>query len=553
MEKIGSITAASLSGGFKMRFIGEASPESLRLGQYLVIQGNVFRFLCMISDLSLSASQDQLTNLLVSQGFRGEQEVQSVLPTLYGRSLFVETDLQPLKMIKTISETKTEIYDPKTIPPHLSPVRRAREKDVSDVFGVIDSDNLWPLGQPIGMDFTIPINVDKLLARSSGIFAISGAGKSFLAKVLIGAIISSKRGCVLIFDMHDEYGHYAIDEKKGTKTPGVKALFPDQTTLFTLDSSSHEKFDAVLVIGTEDITISDLLALSNQIHLTEAQEGMLYQLERGLGEDWIAQLLEPDLLVSREDMETISESTNVPIDSLRSIIRKFYFSLGRFKFIKTGKHAKKGINQILGALSKSTSVVLGFGRYKDDLSAYMLVSNLLTRRIRDEYVENINKKRQNPSLPEFPNLLIFIEEAHKFLDKQAAKWSIFNKIAREMRKYKVSLCIIDQRPSTIDPDVMSQIWSRFIMTLAHTTDIEAVLSGMKNASNMRTIVYSLEQQEALCFGFAFPMPSTIRVADFGSSLFKVWGSPLGESLGSPDTQEKRQKSPEELLAEINAD
>ncbi|MFX0094297.1 MAG: ATP-binding protein [Candidatus Hodarchaeota archaeon] len=550
MEKIGSITAASLSGGFKMRFIGEASPEALRLGQYLVIQGKVFRFLCMISDISLSASQDQLTNLLVSQGFRGEQEVQSVLPTLLGRSLFVETDLQPLKMIRHISENKTEIMDPKTIPPHLSEVRRAHEADVADVFGKIDGETLWPLGQPIGMDFTIPINVDRFLARSSGIFAISGAGKSFLAKILIGAIIGSKKGCVFVFDMHDEYGNYAIDEKKGTKTPGIKALFPDQTTLFTLDPSTFEKYDAVLVIGTEDISINDLLALSNQIHLTDAQEGMLYQLKRGLGEGWLATLLNPDLLVSREEMEQISEDTNVPMDSLRSIVRKFYFSLGRFKFIKPGKHAKKGIQKILGALSKGTSVVLNFGKYKDDLSAYMLVSNLITRRIRDEYVENINKRRQNPSLPEFPNLLIFIEEAHKFLDKQAAKWSVFNKIAREMRKYKVALCIIDQRPSTIDPDVMSQIWSRFIMTLADTRDIDAVLSGMKNASNMKTVVYSLEQQEALCFGFAFPMPSTIRVVDFNPSLFGMWKSPLGESITKTD---ESSKSPEDLLAEINAD
>ncbi|MFX1534330.1 MAG: ATP-binding protein [Promethearchaeota archaeon] len=550
MEKIGSITAASLSGGFKMRFIGEASPESLRLGQYLVIQGEVFRFLCMISDISLSASQDQLTNLLVSQGFRGDQEVKSVLPTLKGRSLFVETDLQPLKMIEQKSKTDTKILDPKTIPPHLSEVRKAYETDVADVFGKIDGENLWPLGQPIGMDFTIPINVEKLLARSSGIFAISGAGKSFLAKVLIGAVISSKQGSVFVFDMHDEYGNYAIDERKGTKTPGIKALFPDRTTLFTLDPSTFEKYDAVLVIGTEDITINDLLALSNQIGFTDPQEGMLYQLELGLGKSWLSQLLDRDLLISREALEEISEATNVQYDSLRSIVRKLHYSIGRFNFVKPGIHAKKGIDQIIAALSKGTSVVLGFGKYKDDLSAYMLAANLLTRRIRNKYVDNLNEKRQNPSLPELPSLLIFIEEAHKFLDKRAAKWSVFNKIAREMRKYKVALCIIDQRPSTIDPDVMSQIWSRFIMTLADTRDIDAVLSGMKNANNMKTIVSSLEQQEALGFGFAFPMPSTIKVVDFERSLFRVWNSPLGKTIG---IDEESSKTPEELLAEIDAD
>ena len=53
-----------------------------------------------------------------------------------------------------------------------------------------------------------------------------------------------------------------------------------------------------------------------------------------------------------------------------------------------------------------------------------------------------------------PQLMITIEEAHKFLDPQIARQTIFGTIARELRKYKVTLLIVDQRPSAIDEEVM---------------------------------------------------------------------------------------------------
>ena len=49
--------------------------------------------------------------------------------------------------------------------------------------------------------------------------------------------------------------------------------------------------------------------------------------------------------------------------------------------------------------------------------------------------------------------MITIEEAHKFLSPGLAEQTIFGTIAREMRKYSVTLLVIDQRPSGIDPEI----------------------------------------------------------------------------------------------------
>lgn len=66
--------------------------------------------------------------------------------------------------------------------------------------------------------------------------------------------------------------------------------------------------------------------------------------------------------------------------------------------------------------------------------------------------------------------MITIEEAHKFLNPQVAEQTIFGRIAREMRKYNVTLLVIDQRPSGIDDEVMSQLGTKvaYLLTTRRT-------------------------------------------------------------------------------------
>src|SRR6185437_11369576 len=85
-------------------------------------------------------------------------------------------------------------------------------------------------------------------------------------------------------------------------------------------------------------------------------------------------------------------------------------------------------------------------------------------------------------------LMITIEEAHKFLNPQAARQTIFGTIAREMRKYYVSLLVVDQRPSGIDPEILSQIGTKIIAQLNDEKDIHAVLNGVHNSAHLRTIL-----------------------------------------------------------------
>ena len=115
-------------------------------------------------------------------------------------------------------------------------------------------------------------------------------------------------------------------------------------------------------------------------------------------------------------------------------------------------------------------------------------------------------------------LVITIEEAHKFLSPSIANQTIFGSIARELRKYNVTLLIVDQRPSGIDEEVMSQLGTKIACLLDNDRDTDAVLTGVSGSRKLRAVLSRLEsKQQALVFGHALPMPVVIKTREYGSA------------------------------------
>ena len=187
--------------------------------------------------------------------------------------------------------------------------------------------------------------------------------------------------------------------------------------------------------------------------------------------------------------------------------------LTRREFVRTdGAQFGNVIKHIVSSLQGGKSVVVQFGRFGNDLTSYMLVANMLSRRIWEQYRDRTERSQERDAPPN--RLVIVIEEAHKFVDRSLAGQSIFGQIARELRKYNVTLLVIDQRPSQIDPEVLSQIGTKFTLQLDSDNDVEALIGGVSGRSGLRQVIASLEsKRQALVFGHALPMPVVVQTPE----------------------------------------
>jgi DNA helicase HerA-like ATPase len=134
-------------------------------------------------------------------------------------------------------------------------------------------------------------------------------------------------------------------------------------------------------------------------------------------------------------------------------------------------------------------------------------------------------------------LVITIEEAHRFLNPEISSQTIFGKIAREMRKYNVTMLVIDQRPSGIDEEVMSQLGTKITCLLDNEKDVDTVLTGVSGKSELKSVLSKLDsKQQALIFGHALPMPVVVKVREYGSAdSYKELGpSSPGDSTRKTD-------------------
>ncbi|MEN9218802.1 MAG: ATP-binding protein, partial [Gloeomargarita sp. DG_2_bins_126] len=167
--------------------------------------------------------------------------------------------------------------------------------------------------------------------------------------------------------------------------------------------------------------------------------------------------------------------------------------------------------------------------------AYMLATNIITRRIHSSYVKKAEKFLQTKNPNDRPRqLVITIEEAHRFLNPAVAHQTIFGTIAREMRKYFVTLLVVDQRPSGIDNEVMSQIGTRITALLNDEKDIDAIFTGVSGGQGLRSVLAKLDsKQQALVLGHAVPMPVVIQTRAYDKTFY--------QELGYLDSQQDRAK------------
>ncbi|MEG4107939.1 ATP-binding protein [Microcoleus sp. S13_C5] len=548
---LGSVIQGSLSKGLEVRLHADVSVEDMRVGKFLVVRGVRSHFFCMLTDVSLGTSSARI----LSNPPNPDDDF--LLAVLAGSSTYGTIELSPMLMLTAEREKQQAIFDPtknggarenklalgnlasfesqtgadiellpvKTIPSHFSQVFDAKETDFRAVFGWEDDPyrRNFAIGKPIDMDVAVCLDLDRFVERSNGVFGKSGTGKSFLTRLLLSGIIRKQAAVNLIFDMHSEYGWEAVSEGKQFSTvKGLRQLFPDKMQIYTLDPESTKRRgvrDAQeLFLSFDQIEVEDIALVQRELNLSEASIENAIILRNELGSGWINTLLE----MTNEDIQMFCEEKRGNKSSIMALQRKLE-RLNDLKYIRK-RCPKNYVTEVLQCLDGGKNVVIEFGSHSDLLS-YMLAANVITRRIHQAYVRKAEKFLQSKNPCDRPQpLVITIEEAHRFLDPAIVRSTIFGTIAREMRKYFVTLLIVDQRPSGIDAEVMSQVGTRITALLNDDKDIDAIFTGVSGGQSLRSVLAKLDsKQQALVLGHAVPMPVVVQTRPYDEQFYREIG------------------------------
>ena len=121
-------------------------------------------------------------------------------------------------------------------------------------------------------------------------------------------------------------------------------------------------------------------------------------------------------------------------------------------------------------------------------------------------------------------LLFVCEEAHRYAPANSKigfgpTRRALSRIAKEGRKYGVFLGLVTQRPAEIDPNIISQCSTMFVMRLSNDRDQALIRSAISDAgASMLTFVPSLGTGEVFAFGAGVPLPTRMKFREVPAAL-----------------------------------
>jgi hypothetical protein len=541
---IGYIVGGGLKENLRVRLT--VPSQQVQEGAFVVIDSSPWRFYGLVTDLQLGATDPRFADEQSETRFPPE-----LARLLHGQTLFTNLEVLPALMREIGPDPGDPAYpawreanpkDPlplpvKTIPPHHAQVGLAQEGDIAEIFGRADEKGNFVIGYTREQGHPVCINLEKFVQRSAGVFGATGTGKSFLTRIVLAGLIHYNAASVLVLDMHNEYGFDDTASDTKQNVPGLKTKFQARVRVVGLGSGAQIRGktpDFNLEVARKDIAPEDIELLTRELNLKETTPTTLEALVSSFGrEGWFSAFreLRYGAVIEDDNGKKIPAPDSVAAWAFGAGVNTaaaegLHSKLGRLfnKPYIVEKPAADSISEVIKTLEAGQHVVLSFGEHETDLD-YLLVSNLLTRRIREAWEKRTNQFRSGKDAEPRP-LVIVVEEAHKLLNREMAAQTTFSTIAREMRKYYVTLLIIDQRPSQIYDEVMSQLGTRISGWLGDEDDIHAVLSGLAGREALRGMLARLQpKEEVLLLGWGVPMPLPVRSRRYDDNFwFELLGS-----------------------------
>ncbi|WP_234794679.1 ATP-binding protein [Xaviernesmea oryzae] len=353
------------------------------------------------------------------------------------------------------------------------------------------------------------IHVPSMLSKHFAVLGSTGVGKSSAISLLLRkAVEADPKLRVLILDPHNEFAA-AFPDMAVTVDPDTLEL---PFWLMRLDEFAEVIFRGRPAIPEEYDVLRETIPEAKRAFRGGMEGGLLRrQIDRaGLTADTPVPYRMTDLLAQIDErIGRLEGRAEKP--ALRTLKSRLLAALDdpRYRFMFTTGAVDDSFQEILAKIFR----LPGEGR---PITAFQLagipgevvnaVASVLCRMAFD-----IGLWSEGAA-----HILVLCEEAHRYVPADAALGFLptrqaIARIAKEGRKYGVSLGIVTQRPSELDPTILSQCSTVFAMRLSNLRDQEIIRSAIPTASSSTTTFLSaIGNGEAIAFGEAVPVPMRMR-------------------------------------------
>lgn len=390
--------------------------------------------------------------------------------------------------------------------PYLGAIaHRIRAADLAAIYdsGRSDSVVIGKLTQDETMDASV--HIPSLLNRHFAVVGTTGVGKSTaVALLLTKAIETTPDLRVLILDPHNEFAAAFPDTSIVIDTETLDLPF----WLFRLDEFTEVLFRGRPGIPEEMDFLRELIPDAKRAFRGGQDNGLFRRAtdRSSLTADTPVPYRMADLLaLIDERIGRLEGRTDKP--HLRSLKMRIMSAINDPRF-----HFMFSTNTINDTIVETMSHIFRIPGNGRPISCFQLAG------IPSEVVNSVASVlcRMAFEIALWSDggirILVVCEEAHRYVPADPNLGFIptrqaISRIAKEGRKYGVSLGVVTQRPGELDPTILSQCSTVFAMRLANDRDQEIIRSAIADSSSSTTsFLSSIGNREAIAFGEAVAVP-----------------------------------------------
>ena len=490
---IGKVIGGGVSERVKIRI--DSSAE-VNVGDIVVVEDSDYKYLLKIIDIYL---ESQIPS----------QFIEDMANKMNG-VLFDEKDrFYKIAVAKLLKMEKEKLLPPRDVPNFFKEVRKITEEDLKNlkVHGEIPIGKLRLGSRVTNIDLNLPAK--KLVSHHMLVVAATGKGKSNFTKVFVKGITETEGFAAVVFDPHAEY--------YGKEGKGLRDLGVDKVKFITPNYRDYPGSEP-LTLTSSDLIPSDFNGIAP---LSEAQQSAMIILHKIYKEKWLLKILTED---PKNIKEALLETNGIDIAQstlavLKRKMTQILEVLGEdggtvFKFENVGASIHE---RVLSYIKDGKTVIIDTSSVSEDLEK--LISSTILNRLFESFKYS---KQYDPKLfKEYPELLIVFEEAPRVLAETTGETNIFQRVAREGRKFKVGLCAITQMPSLIPAEILSQMNTKVILGIPSPADRKAVVdSAAQEISDEMTEIQMLDVGEAIITSPFVDFPLPVKIYKFEDIIEK---------------------------------